>query len=235
MVKREYLSQSFAVKKEVLYTEYGIVGVFGLWTSPVVLFYLYRVSLLENFPRRVVVIGSSCDGKTTFASRLAMLLETKHIELDALHWEPNWIEAADTVFRSRVMDALDSSSWVVDGNYTDKIKDVVWSRADTLIWLDPPLSVVLKRFFFRSGTRSFKGELLWGHCRETLKNSIFSRNSLLIWILTTHTRRTKDYKKLVENPPKGATVYRLRKQGQIEDFFSVFWPAPNSGRNTEYR
>ena len=144
-------------------------------------------------PERVVVIGTSCAGKTTFAYRLARTLDAKHIELDALHWEPNWREEDESVFRSRVASALEAKSWVVDGNYTHKVKDLAWSKADTVIWLDPPLPTILYRFLLRSLTRSIKGELLWGHSRETLKNSIFSRNSLLMWILTTHRKKAESY------------------------------------------
>lgn len=170
--------------------------------------------------KRVVVLGSSCAGKTTFSSRLATELGAKHIELDSLHWEPNWKEAEESVFRARVERALDSESWVVDGNYTNKVKDFVWPQADTLIWLDPSLSLILRRLFFRSLSRSFHRELLWGHSRETLRNNLFSRNSLLVWILTTHKRRTAAYLKMMENPPKGVTVLRLREAHEVEEFFS---------------
>ena len=176
------------------------------------------MSSIKN-PTRVVVIGSSCAGKTTFASQLAATLGAKHIELDALHWEPNWKEAEDSAFKARVLSAIETDSWVVDGNYTQKIKDVVWPRAHILVWLDPPLSVILRRFFVRSITRSFRAELLWGHSRETFKNNIFSRNSLLVWILSTHKRRTEMYLNLIESPPTGTLVCRLRNKQQIAEFF----------------
>ena len=35
----------------------------------------------------MVVIGSSCVGKTTFARSLALALSFPHIELDALYWQ----------------------------------------------------------------------------------------------------------------------------------------------------
>jgi adenylate kinase family enzyme len=170
-------------------------------------------------PRRIVVVGSSCAGKSTFAAKLATVLKTKHVELDALHWEPNWKEADDATFRSRVSTALESDTWVVDGNYTNKIKDLVWPKADALVWLDPSLPVILKRFFLRSFARSLKGELLWGHSKETLRNYIFSRKSLLMWILTTHKRRTEAYTKLIEDPPNGVQVYRIRREKDFREFF----------------
>jgi adenylate kinase family enzyme len=174
---------------------------------------------MTKIPKRIVVIGSSCAGKTTFASKLATAIGAKHIELDALHWEPNWKEADSAIFRARVQATLDSDSWVVDGNYREKIKDIVWPIADTLVWLDPSLLVVLRRFFVRSFLRSIRGDLLWGHSRETLRNNIFSKNSLLMWILSTHKKRTVSYLKLLENPPAGVAVYRLSSEKQVNEFF----------------
>jgi tRNA uridine 5-carbamoylmethylation protein Kti12 len=37
---------------------------------------------------RVVVVGTSCSGKTTLARRLARILATEHVELDSLYWGP---------------------------------------------------------------------------------------------------------------------------------------------------
>lgn len=169
----------------------------------------------------MVVIGSSCAGKTTFSARLATKPGLKHVELDALHREPNWKEAETAAFRERVEAALDSEAWVVDGNYTSKVKDIVWSRADTVLWLDPPLRTILARFLWRSVTRSLRGELLWGHSRESLRNSIFSRKSLLVWIVSTHKRRTRASESLLKDPPAGLVVHRLVTQRQIEDFISA--------------
>jgi hypothetical protein len=77
------------------------------------------------------------------------------------------------------------------------------------------------RFFRRSLNRSLKGELLWGHSKETLRNSLFSRNSLLVWILRTHMRRTKSYTELLKAPPMNMKVFRLRTENEIAEFFRV--------------
>jgi len=44
---------------------------------------------------RVVVVGTSCAGKTTFARRLAGIVGAAHVELDALHWGPLWTPRPD--------------------------------------------------------------------------------------------------------------------------------------------
>lgn len=168
--------------------------------------------------KKIVVIGGSCSGKTTFSKALAKAMESEHVELDSLFWEPGWKEAAPDIFKSRVQTAISKEAWVVDGNYS-KLNEWLWSQADTMIWLDLPLITILGRFFRRSFQRSIRRELLWNGCRESLKNSIFQKNSLLIWILKTHRRRTNQYSVFMQNPPHPKMkVYRLRSTREIQNF-----------------
>jgi adenylate kinase family enzyme len=85
--------------------------------------------------RRVAVVGTSCSGKTTFAAALADQQQAAHIELDALHWRPGWVEAPLTAFRSDVAAAVAAERWVCDGNY-GKVRDLVLGRATAVIWLN---------------------------------------------------------------------------------------------------
>jgi DNA helicase HerA-like ATPase len=88
--------------------------------------------------RRLIVIGTSGAGKTTLAKTLASLLGSPFVELDALHWDPNWTPAPPETFRARVAAATAGERWVVDGGYS-AVRDLLWPRADTLIWLDYPI------------------------------------------------------------------------------------------------
>src|SRR6185437_4470298 len=111
--------------------------------------------------RRIVVIGTSGSGKTTFARRLASKLGFPHVELDELHWEPNWTEAAPEIFEQRVSANLPlESDWIVDGNYS-KVRDLIWQRCDTIIWLDFALHTVMWRLFNRTIERLISQEALW--------------------------------------------------------------------------
>ncbi len=85
--------------------------------------------------QRINVVGVTGSGKTTLARRLSDRLDIPHVELDALFWGPGWTETPDDVFRERVRQALAGERWVVDGNYS-RIRDIIWPRADTIIWLD---------------------------------------------------------------------------------------------------
>src|SRR5688500_3597481 len=43
--------------------------------------------------KRIIVVGSSGSGKSTLGEQLAARLDVPFIELDALYWEPGWVEA----------------------------------------------------------------------------------------------------------------------------------------------
>src|SRR5688572_10323261 len=131
--------------------------------------------------RRVVVVGVTNAGKTTMARRLAARLGVPHVELDALFWEPNWTEATDDAFRERVAVAASGDGWVVCGNYK-RVQDLLWPRADTVVWLDPPLRVVLRRAVTRTIWRSILRTNLWGTGnRERISNVWSEKDSLFKW------------------------------------------------------
>jgi adenylate kinase family enzyme len=151
--------------------------------------------------KRTVVIGTSCSGKTTFAKRLAQLLAVQHIELDALNWLPNWTPRSNDEFRILVERAVAADEWIVDGNYS-RTRDIVWSRATALIWLDYSFPLVLSRAFSRTKSRVFDKQLLYSGNRESFRKAFLSRDSILLWVLKTYHRRRREYSHLLKELQK---------------------------------
>jgi adenylate kinase family enzyme len=165
---------------------------------------------------RISVVGTSGSGKTTFAGRLAAILRIPHIELDALHWEADWVEAPTEVFRSRVREAISADRWVVDGNYSKRARDLVWERADTVIWLDYSFPVIFSRITRRTFRRLVFGEECCNGNRE--KWSItFSRDSIILWALQTYKRHRANYPPLLESlEQEGVRTIALRSPKQAD-------------------
>lgn len=123
-------------------------------------------SSVLNCGQRISVIGTSGSGKTTLARQIAQWFIIPYVELDALHWEPNWVEVPDDVMRDRVSQALSCSTWVVDGNY-NQVLDIVWSQAETVVWLDYSLPVIMSRLVQRTLRRVVMQQEVCNGNRET--------------------------------------------------------------------
>ncbi len=158
---------------------------------------------MENKPgtigRRIVVIGTTCAGKTTLARALGGKLGVPHIELDALYWGPGWTALPTETFRATVADALSGDAWTTDGNYS-KARDIIWGRADTLVWLDYPFPVIMWRLITRTLRRVVTQEVLWNSNCETWRGAFFSRDSLFVWAITTHRKRRERTLERLQDP-----------------------------------
>ena len=140
------------------------------------------------------------------------------VELDALNWQANWTMTDVEVFQDSVRRATAAPGWVADGNYGGRgARGIVWPRADTVVWLDLPLILTLRRMWARTNDRIRRGERLWGGNQETVRNTFFSRDSLFVWALTTHRRRRRGYEALMRRPEYAhLTFHRLRSPAEIE-------------------
>ncbi|AFZ24366.1 adenylate kinase-like kinase [Cylindrospermum stagnale PCC 7417] len=148
--------------------------------------------------QRISVVGTSGTGKTTLAKQISQSLAIPHVELDYLHWEPNWVEAPNDVMRERVSQALSGSSWVVDGNYS-QVRDIVWGQADTIIWLDYSFTVVMSRVIRRTWHRVVTQQEVCNGNRETWKTT-FSKDSIILWALTSFPRNRRQFPPLFAQP-----------------------------------
>jgi adenylate kinase family enzyme len=167
--------------------------------------------------QKVNVRGPTGSGKTTTSRRLAQKLGVPHIELDALYHGPNWAEPTRDEFRARVEAALTSAQqgWVVDGSYDSKLDGLVLERADTLVFLDLPLHVCMRRIWRRTWRRIVRRENLWNDNRETFRNAFLSRKSLFLWLLKTH----RQYGDSLDRRPH-LDVIHLRSPHEVEEFLA---------------
>jgi hypothetical protein len=150
--------------------------------------------------RRVVVVGAWGAGKSRFAAALAASLGVPLIEHDPLYWAEGWAARPTEAFRALAAAATAGEGWVADGNFSTA-RDIVWGRADTLVWLDYALPLVWWRLACRQLRRFLTGEVLWHGNRppETLAAAVGPGS--LPWMLPArHARWRREYPALLASP-----------------------------------
>lgn len=172
--------------------------------------------------KRVAVVGSSGSGKTTVARAIARALSIPHLELDSVYHQPNWRELPSDVFRDAVRSFADRDSWIIDGNYARHgIADIVWPRADTIVWLDLSRSQTMRRIVPRTLRRIARSEELWNGNRERWTKLVDPRpeENVILWAWTRHSTVRRDYgHRFVAAQGSHLTLIRLRTPAEIDAF-----------------
>lgn len=148
--------------------------------------------------KRIAIIGTSGSGKTTLAKKLSKCLKIQSYELDNLYWLPNWQHNDLDLFREKVKSITNNKHWIICGNYS-KLRDITLEKADTIIWLDFSIMLVLYRNLIRCFKRVFSKCTICNGNYETISRTFFSKDSILLWALTTHWKHKKTYPRLFKN------------------------------------
>lgn len=148
------------------------------------------------------------------AKALSARLGVPHVELDAIYHQPGWTGLDDDEFARRVAAATVGDGWVVDGNY-GRVREIIWSRADTVVVLDLPRWRVMAQLLTRTVRRGVTGEELWAGNRERLGNLIRRdpEQNILVWSWTTHAKLHRRYLVAAADPRwSGLTFLRARSR-----------------------
>jgi adenylate kinase family enzyme len=174
---------------------------------------------------RIAITGPSGSGKTTLANELARTLGLRLIEIDALHHGPNWESCGAEVLRERVAAATAGDGWVTDSTYHRMLGDLITDRADTIVWLDLPVPLVLWRLLRRTHRRNREKTILWnGNVEPGWRES----TKYLIWpAVKAAFRNRRDFPKRFA---RYDDVRRLRSDAAVRAFVqSIQATASTSG------
>jgi len=160
--------------------------------------------------QRISVVGNTGSGKTTLAEAVAARLGLPRLELDGVFHQPDWQPLETEEFRRIVSDFTAAEGWVVDGNYS-AVRDIVWDRADTVIWVDPPRHRLMRRLAQRTLRRMATGAELWNGNRERWRYLFRREESILLYAWTNHRRVRARYESARSDPANAhLTFVRLR-------------------------
>lgn len=163
---------------------------------------------------RISIVGGSGSGKSTLCNILSKELNIPAIHLDAINYEPNWVEI-DKAERDKIIATKSSrDKWIIDGNYNKTLKER-FKKADLIIWLDystfMQLKGVLKRYF---KTRNNERPEIPG-CKEKLEFKFIK------YVLTYNKKKRHIIKEYLMDIPK-EKVLIFNKQKDLNKWLKKF-------------
>jgi adenylate kinase family enzyme len=119
-----------------------------------------------------------------------------------------------------VTDFPRTGAWVVDGNY-GAVRDIVWQRADTIVWVDPPRRQVMRQVIWRTVSRTARRAELWNGNREHWSNLLSAdpERSIIAWAWTRHRIYRERYQQAQADPASAHLEFiRLRSRAEAAAF-----------------
>lgn len=170
--------------------------------------------------KKVIVVGLSGAGKTTLANQLSAALNIRAIELDSIYHQADWKPLDREVFIDKVNEITAQKEWILCGNFFTALGKKLWKKADTIIWCDYPLPLVLWRLIRRTFYRGITKQELWNGNKESLLTNFFTKNSVILLTLRSWKKHKKRYGDIFDNHPdiSNATFVRLRSKKDTEKF-----------------
>jgi adenylate kinase family enzyme len=145
----------------------------------------------------VLVGGVSGSGNTTCARDLARRSGLPFHVMDALYHGPGWTRLAP--FETDVAAICASDSWVFDSHGYKDVRDLVWSRADTVVWLDHSRPVVLGRVRRRSFDRACNGTEAFDGNTETFRSWLDPEHPVQ-WSMRSYRSRGRETRRRFQDP-----------------------------------
>lgn len=99
--------------------------------------------------QRVMILGQPGAGKSTLVRAMGGITGLPVFHIDHIHWKAGWVERSRPEKTALCHDIHVQDRWIFEGGHS-----LTWperlARADTLIWLDYPASLRLRRVIVRS-------------------------------------------------------------------------------------
>lgn len=163
--------------------------------------------------KRVMVVGCSGAGKSTFALYLGKVTGLPVFHMDKIHYQPGWVERDKPTKIELANEVEAKEDWIFEGGLSATYANRA-ARADTIIWLDLPLGLRVARILKRR--MKYHGKTrpdMQDDCPERLETAY------LKWVLTaTNDVREKIAQAIAEAPH--LKVHHIRTAKGVDTFLN---------------
>lgn len=160
--------------------------------------------------KRIMVIGCSGSGKSTFSRRLGEITGIPVCHLDKLFWKNGWVQEDREVFKEKQLNVIQTDKWIIDGHYMSTMEKRL-ERADLIFFFKigriKCITGVIKRVIsYRNKTRPDMGEgcnekidwefikFIWNFNKiQQKKADNLLKSYPHIKIITFHSRKQADH------------------------------------------
>lgn len=157
---------------------------------------------------KILIIGYSGSGKSTFAKRLSEHYQIPKLHIDTIFFGPNWVERDKKLVEADLREFMKKDDWIIDGTYR-KLATERYEMADQLFIFNLNrfkclYGALYRRIKYHNQSR----DSIADGCKERLNFSFFW------WIL--FAGRKKDSRMLMKRNMKEykdkVVVFKNRKQ-----------------------
>ncbi len=159
---------------------------------------------------KIVVLGVSASGKSTFARKLSERLTLPLIHIDELMWKPEWEYVGDEEIVRLIKEASEKESWIIEGYIEKNARVGLFNKSASLIYLDYPAWLPAFRYIKRWLKHRKNPRLELPGCPEKF--------SLEFLIRVYKKKEVYRLERLFKEVDFSAKIIRLKSPKETEDF-----------------
>ncbi len=91
---------------------------------------------MKALGNKIVVVGVSASGKSTFARKLAERTHLPLTHMDSIWWKPGWVEVGEEEATRQMEELTQRDAWVIEGYIPKAARPFVFERATSIVYLD---------------------------------------------------------------------------------------------------
>lgn len=160
--------------------------------------------------RKIIVIGSSGAGKSTFSRQLRDITGLPLYHLDMIWHKPDRTNVTKEEFDKRLFEIMLTDEWIIDGNY-QRTLEMRLEKCDTVFLLDFPLEICLAGAAARVGKK--REDMPW--IEEKLDEEFRQ------WIVDFPNKKLPEIYRMLEHC-KVKNVIIFKSRHEIDEYLKEF-------------